>query len=65
MKPEEALRLDPTDPTESIKYYYQVRCNLSHRGKAAYNDGETVRKSLRELQCIFKDILSSTGADLK
>ena len=63
MKPEELLRLDPADPIESINYYYQVRCNLSHRGKAAYSDGETVRRSLKELYSIFRAMLADTVSD--
>ncbi len=52
-----SYRLDRDAPAEAALYYYQVRSNLSHRGKSAWNDGELVRESLRELLSVFKDIL--------
>jgi hypothetical protein len=53
-------RLEPSVPLASVNYYYQVRSNLCHRGKGAWSDGETVRKSLIELLAIFKDMLKAT-----
>jgi hypothetical protein len=38
-------------------FYYQVRCNLSHRGKGAWSDGDMVRNSLTELFAIFEEML--------
>lgn len=52
-----SYRLDPQSPADAALYYYQVRSNLSHRGKGAWNDGELVRESLRELLDIFKEVL--------
>jgi hypothetical protein len=52
-----SYRLDRDAPAEAALYYYQVRSNLSHRGKGAWNDGELVRESLRELLSVFKKIL--------
>ena len=49
--------LDPNDPGRSIKYYYQVRSNVVHRGKAVTCDFDTVKSSLEELLAIFKDLL--------
>jgi hypothetical protein len=59
--------LGATDPQGSALYYYQVRNNLSHRGKAAWRDGEIVRKSLLELAEIFASVLSkrTAGAEAK
>lgn len=51
--------LDPHKPVHSIKYYYAVRCNISHRGKAAHIEGEIVRESALELFEIFRDVLSA------
>jgi hypothetical protein len=56
--PGKKYTLDPTKPGSSADYYYQVRSNLSHRGKAAFRDGEIVRKSLKELLAIFEDMLA-------
>lgn len=49
--------LDKNDSEGSLKYYYQLRNNLSHRGKAAFRDGEIVRLSLCELVDIFRIVL--------
>jgi hypothetical protein len=46
-------------PGSSAKYYYQVRCNMSHRGKGAWQDGELVRQSLIELLSIFTAMLEN------
>ncbi len=56
-KPSDKFRLDPDDPEKSINYYYQVRCNTVHRGKAVVRDYDIVRDSLEELLNIFKDML--------
>ena len=55
--PTDTFTLDPANAASSILYYYQVRNNLSHRGKGAYADGEIVRQSLRELKVIFDRVL--------
>ena len=53
-------KLDPNDPVKSIKYYYQVRCNSVHRGKAVVKDFYTMKSSLEELLAIFKDMLDGS-----
>ena len=53
----DSYRLDPQSPAAAALYYYQIRNNLSHRGKGAWNDGELVRKALRELLQIVGSIL--------
>ena len=52
--------LDPDDPIKSINYYYQVRSNSIHRGKAVTKDFETIKNSLQELLNIFKELLAET-----
>ena len=52
--------LDPIEPLESIKYYYQVRCNSIHRGKAVVRDFDTMKSSLEELLAIFKELLAES-----
>ena len=54
----EKYTLDPNDPGKSIKYYYQVRSNVVHRGKAVTRDFDTVKLSLKELLVIFRDLLN-------
>lgn len=58
--PENYEKLDPDNPSSSAKYYYQIRNNLSNRGKGAWKDGEKVRESLLELLEIFRTILIET-----
>jgi len=55
-----AYRLAPANPNSSLNYYYQVRCNLSHRGKGAWKDVEITRLSLIELVKIVRLILDGS-----
>lgn len=55
--------LDSCFPEKSIKYYYQVRSNSLHRGKAIYRDFDTVRSSLIELLKIFEDLLDKAFSE--
>ena len=52
--------LNPKKPRYVINYYYTIRCNVAHRGKALHGDDEIIRKSLKELLDIFKDVLGNT-----
>ena len=54
----EKYALDPNDPGQSIRYYYQVRSNVVHRGKAVTRDFDIVKLSLKELLAIFRDLLN-------
>lgn len=46
-------KLDPADPKKSLDYYYQVRCNATHRGKAMLRDEGRLVKCIDELAHIF------------
>jgi hypothetical protein len=37
------VTLNPNDPMQSLKYYYQIRSNTVHRGKAMHGDFSTLR----------------------
>ena len=52
-------RLDPIDPGKSLAYYYQIRSNIVHRGKAAVNDHDTLVHSLGELLELFQRLLQA------
>lgn len=52
-KPDEKVTLNPANPKKSIEYYYQVRSNITHRGKAVVRDFDIVKSSLKELYEIF------------
>jgi hypothetical protein len=62
-KPEEKVRLDPQNPKHSLEYYYQIRSNLTHRGKGVVKDHDRLRDSLRELLAIFRAVLKQAFAD--
>ena len=51
--------LDPSNPAKSIAYYYQIRCNIIHRGKGVGRDHEILRESLGELLPIFCGLLNA------
>jgi hypothetical protein len=57
--PESSATLCKDNPKKAINYYYQVRSNITHRGKAAWRDFETVQKSLIELLQITETVLTS------
>lgn len=59
--PKVLYKLNSENPSHSRKYYYQIRNNLSHRGKGAWKDGEKVRLSLIELYKVFLDVLIVRG----
>jgi hypothetical protein len=53
----EKITLNPNNPKKALEYYYGVRSNMVHRGKAAFRDLEHVQDSLRELLPIFRATL--------
>lgn len=55
--PRDSYKLNSRNSLQSIKYYRQVRHNLTHRGKATRRDGEIIRLSLIELLNIVKLLL--------
>lgn len=57
--PEDTYKLNKENAKKCFEYYYQVRSNLSHRGKAMYNEVEKVTKSLSELFSITEAYLKS------
>jgi hypothetical protein len=57
--PERKLRLDPGNPSESIQYYYQIRSNIVHRGKATCRDHDILAQALGELLPLFERVLDS------
>src|SRR5690606_9378588 len=55
--PGKRCRLNRDDPKRSIRYYYQVRCNATHRGKAAARDYDVLLKSSSELLGIAEHVV--------
>ena len=62
-RPAEKEVLDPQVPERAVRYYYQVRSNITHRGKAVVRDYERVHDSLAELLPIFRDVLEAARAE--
>jgi hypothetical protein len=58
--PDNKTTLCADNPKKSIEYYYQVRSNITHRGKAMMRDYYTVKDSFTELFDITKYILNKT-----
>jgi hypothetical protein len=52
--------LDPNNPKDSIDYYYQVRSNVVHRGKARDKDFYILMSALKELLPIFRELLEES-----
>lgn len=62
-EPRKKKQLDRSDPKKSLDYYYQLRSNITHRGKGAPEDFDRLRSSLAELCKIFRDVLRSAFQD--
>ena len=58
-RPQEHYELNPDHPKKSLRYYYQIRSNITHRGKGVVRDHEIVKDSLKELVEIFKELLQT------
>lgn len=56
-QPDDKYRLDPSNPVTSVKYYYQIRSNLSHRGKGAWHEANKLQSSLTELTGVIDNLL--------
>jgi hypothetical protein len=57
--PSQKLVLNREVPKKAMGYYHQVRNNLVHRGKGAYNDYKHLSLSLVELLPIFRETLQA------
>lgn len=55
--PQSKETLDRNSPKKSLDYYYQIRSNITHRGKGIPKDFRTLEKSIQELLPIFRDVL--------
>jgi hypothetical protein len=65
-RPTDKEVLDPQlPPGRAIDYYYQVRSNITHRGKSAVRDYEMLQESLAELLEIFREVLKAAEYDAR
>lgn len=58
--PDRKTILNAENSKKSLEYYYQVRSNITHRGKGVIKDYDTVKSSFNELYDITKYILEKT-----
>jgi hypothetical protein len=64
-RPGEKEVLDPESPEKSVRYYYQVRSNITHRGKGIVRDYDLLHDSLAELLPIFREVLREAEHDAR
>lgn len=62
-RPGEKEVLDPESPEKAVRYYYQVRSNITHRGKGVVRDYDLLHDSLAELLPIFREVLEEAKRD--
>jgi hypothetical protein len=55
--------LDPDVPEKALRYYYQVRSNITHRGKGVVRDFDLLQKSIIELLPIYREVLRAAELD--
>jgi hypothetical protein len=58
-----AVVFDCSDPDEAIDYLYQVRSNVTHRGKAERLDWDLLKTATSEALRIFQDVLRAAEED--
>ena len=62
-RPDQKVVLDPHSPEKALIYYYQIRSNITHRGKGVVWDHDRVLNSLSELLPIFRGVLETAHVD--
>jgi hypothetical protein len=62
-RPQDNVVLDPADPESAVLYYYQIRSNITHRGKGSIRDHDILCKSTTELLLIFRSVLRAAKQD--
>jgi hypothetical protein len=58
-------QLTPDNPKKALRYYYQVRCNTTHRGKGAAQDFRHLLLSCRELLAIANEVVNAAFEEAK
>lgn len=61
--PRQSVKFNPAKPEQAILYLYQVRCNVTHRGKAQVQDWQLLHAATSEALRIFRDVLSAAERD--
>ena len=58
-EPDDKINLDSDNPRNCINYYYQMRSNITHRGKASHQDCDRLHQSISELNKIMKNTIDN------
>jgi len=61
--PQARYRLKPDNPRESLSFYYQIRNNATHRGKAVAKDFDLVKTAANQLLQVFEQVLNTAFSD--
>jgi len=64
-RPQDRAVLDREFPAKAVDYYYQVRSNITHRGKGVVRDYDVLRDCLTELLPIFRRVLEAAQHDAR
>jgi hypothetical protein len=63
--PGKRYKLNPDSPKSALNYYYQVRSNATHRGKASAQDFWHLRSSSSELLAIARQVVNVAFEEAK
>jgi len=63
--PTQKANLVAASPADSLQYYYQLRSNITHRGKRTLSESDRLSRALRELLTVFRDVLAAAEEDAK
>lgn len=58
--PEKNYVAKPDDPLSTIRAYYQLRSNITHRGKSYNKDYQRLFNSAKTMLLIFRDVLAAS-----
>jgi hypothetical protein len=62
-RPDQKETLDAKFPGGSLNYYYQIRSNITHRGKGVVRDHHRVLEALEQLCPVFRGVLAAAQAN--
>jgi hypothetical protein len=63
--PGKHVDLDVESPKKSVWFYYQIRSNITHRGKGVVRDHRILASALPQLLSIFRMVLAEAEAEAK
>lgn len=64
-EPRDGKTLTTDNPKKALDYYYQIRSNITHRGKAAMSDFGRLRRATEQMLSIFRCVLEAAWEEAK